>query len=223
MLTSLSPLQPLLPQIQTPFVLTCSHCVLPSRPLPELLPRPRTPSPPPPFAAYCYLLQHNKSTKFSSLKHKCLLSHSFCVGQEPGKSSPGRFWRRVSHKVTIKPELQSSDCFTGAGRFTFELTHQSHSYWPEVSIPWHTTLSIGRHGSYCRVSDLREKERQGDNDYQKEKCKNVLQGFPSLWEGWRIILRILQAETAPISRNFPNGEISGAIIVYRHWSSNHWY
>ena len=175
MLTSLSPLQPLLPQIQTPFVLTCSHCVLPSWPLHELLPRPRTPSPPPPFAAYCYLLQHNKSTKFSSLKHKCLLSHSFCVGQEPGKSSPGRFWRRVSHKVTIKLLTVAAVIWRLASewRIHFQNTRSDGSrslflatYWqrPQCLVMWaspHGCLSVpATHQLISRKEVTQERAKQ---------------------------------------------------------------
>lgn len=67
------------------------------------------------------------------------------VGQELGSSLAGWFWLRVSDETKSRCwlGLQSSECSTGAGRSTSNLTHVAFGSWQEASALCHMDLSIG--------------------------------------------------------------------------------
>lgn len=63
-------------------------------------------------------------------------------------------------KSRYHPELQLSECLTGAAGSISKLAHHSYSYWPEASVLCHVIFSTG-HG----VSEVRE------SNHQKKKKK----------------------------------------------------
>lgn len=79
-------------------------------------------------------------------------------------------------KSRYQPELQLSECLTGAAGSISKLAHHSYSYWPEASVLCHVIFSIG-HG----VSEVRESNHQ-----KKKKRQNILCDSHNLWEGQSI-------------------------------------
>lgn len=61
-------------------------------------------------------------------------------------------------KSRYQPELQLSECLTGAAGSISKLTHHSYSYWPEASVLCHVIFSIGHEVSEVRKSSHQKKK-----------------------------------------------------------------
>lgn len=66
-------------------------------------------------------------------------------------------------KSRYQPELQLSECFTGAAESISKLTHHSYCYWPEaLSVLCHVIFSIGH--------EVRGKKEQPPKKKSKILC-----------------------------------------------------
>lgn len=82
-------------------------------------------------------------------------------------------------KSRYQPELQLSECLTGAAGSISKLAHHSYSYWPEALVLCHVIFSTGH-----EVSQVRESNHQK----KKKKRQNILCDSHNLWEGQSITL-----------------------------------